>query len=93
MKSTLLLATAFACSALTVNAADTINDILKDKTVSYTKAEEEQMKSSPKVEAFGYERGIYSKNGLLGTDFGVNADLGWNYELPLYNQDENLVFR
>lgn len=23
----------------------------------------------------------------------MNADIGWNYELPLYNQDENLVFR
>ena len=48
---------------------------------------------SPRVMAFGYETASSTSNGLLGYELGLNMDLGWSYELPLYNQDEYLVFR
>ena len=48
---------------------------------------------TPRVETFGYETTNISSNGLVGYDLGLNADLGWSYELPLYNQDQYLVFR
>ena len=48
---------------------------------------------TPRVKTFGYETTNISSNGLVGYELGLNADLGWSYELPLYNQDEYLVFR
>ena len=40
---------------------------------------------SPRVMAFGYETASATTNGLLGYELGLNMDLGWSYELPLYN--------
>jgi len=42
---------------------------------------------TPKVKTYGYETASYSSNALVGYEIGLNGDLGWNYELPLYNQD------
>ena len=36
---------------------------------------------------------IYSADGWFGLDFAVNFDIGVNWEAPLYNDNENLVFR
>ena len=53
----------------------------------------EDVSESPRVKTFGFEALNYSDNGLIGYEIGINADIGWSYELPLYNQDEYLVFR
>ena len=45
------------------------------------------------MKAFGFETSKLSANGNLGYDLGINLDLGWAYELPLYNQDQFLVSR
>ena len=53
----------------------------------------EEIQASPKVQTYGYETTSLSDNGLLGYELGLNADLGWLYHLPLYNQDNQIVFR
>lgn len=50
-----------------------------------TKREGASETAEPRVKAFGYETSVASENGLVGYDIGLNADLGWTYELPLYN--------
>ncbi len=52
-----------------------------------------EQSQSPRVMAFGFEKADSTENGLVGYELGLNFDLGWSYELPMYNQDENLVFR
>ena len=42
---------------------------------------------------FGWESEKNSDNGLVGYSIGLNTDIGWNYELPLYNEDEFQVSR
>ena len=64
---------------------------LSELTPNVDLAEDE--KKEPRVMAFGYETADSSDNGLIGYELGLNFDLGWSYELPLYNQDENLIFR
>ena len=56
---------------------------LSEETTSVNLADEEA--ASPRVKAFGYETAKLSSNGLVGYEIGLNADIGWNYELPLYN--------
>ena len=46
-------------------------------------AGEESMK--PQVLAFGFEKADSTENGLVGYEVGLNFDLGWSYELPMYN--------
>ena len=41
--------------------------------------------ASPRVKTFGYETVNISDNGLVGYELGLNGDIGWSYELPLYN--------
>ena len=47
----------------------------------------------PEVQAFGYNANLMTDDNLFGLDLGLNIDLGLNYELPLYNQDQYLVWR
>ena len=44
-----------------------------------------EQSKSPRVMAFGYERADSTENGLVGYELGLNFDLGWSYELPMYN--------
>ena len=48
---------------------------------------------APKVQAFGYNAIAETEDGYWGIILGLNFDLGLAYELPLYNQDEYLVWR
>ena len=79
-----------------------MGSILTDRVVDYfglTKGMpelqevKEDVSESPRVKTFGFEASNYSDNLLIGYELGINADIGWSYELPLYNQDEYLVFR
>jgi len=47
----------------------------------------------PKVKALGFETSLYSTDGWWGLEVGLNFDIGVNWELPLYNQDQYLVSR
>lgn len=91
MMKSLALTVAIAGTAVVATATvqNNIDEILKDTDSTYSTHKEER----PVVQAWGLEGGAYNSNGLFGFDYGINLDIGWNYELPLYNQDENLVFR
>ena len=62
---------------------------------------ESPTKNTPKVQAFGWDstldtdvnNALYSNDGNWGMDIGVNIDIGAYYELPVYNQNNYLVFR
>ena len=62
---------------------------------------ESPTKNTPKVQAFGWDStldtdvndALYSSDGNWGMDIGVNIDIGAYYELPVYNQNNYLVFR
>ena len=61
---------------------------------------ESPTKDYPKVKAFGWDSSkdlsgtpLYSTDGNWGMDVGVNIDTGLYYELPVYNQNNYLVFR
>ena len=41
----------------------------------------------------GYQNQIYSTDGWFGISFGINFDVGVNWELPLYNENQYLVSR
>ena len=41
----------------------------------------------------GYQNSIYTADKLLGISFGVNFDVGVNWEMPLYNENQYLVSR
>ena len=58
---------------------------LSPETPSVDLAGEDSKK--PRVMAFGFEQSDSTENGLVGYDLGLNFDLGWSYELPMYNQD------
>lgn len=62
---------------------------------------ESPTKHFPKVQAFGWDSTLdsnvnsvlYSTDGNWGMDIGVNMDVGAYYELPVYNQNNYLIFR
>ena len=85
--------TAFATSSLEKMMTDKLMNFagLNEETTSVDFAGEEA--ATPRVKTFGYETANASDNGLVGYELGLNADIGWSYELPLYNQDEYLVSR
>ena len=87
-----MLAAALASTA--VNAGSGLEQMLTDKLMDYAGLSEETDKvdlagteadAPPRVKTFGYETTQISDNGLVGYEVGLNADLGWSYELPLYN--------
>jgi len=104
MKNSLMVAGALASSnalATPSDSSERIGQILTDRLINYVGLSEEtaaadlldEKTSSPVVKTFGFESSSLSDNGLIGYELGLNADIGWNYELPLYNQDQFLVFR
>ena len=58
-----------------------------DLATTLTPEADDELKSepTPRVKAFGFESANSSDNGLLGYELGINGDIGWSYELPLYN--------
>lgn len=91
-----MLAGALATSCAIASPSDSsarIGQILTDRLINYVGLSEEmagvdlldEKTESPVVKTFGYETTSLSENGLIGYELGLNADLGWNYELPLYN--------
>ena len=104
MKTSYILAAATALATQSTHAFGTSN--IEERIVDYfgltperpeinpeiTELKEE-IEASPKVQTYGYETTSLSDNGLLGYELGLNADLGWLYHLPLYNQDNLLVWR
>ena len=100
MKTSLVSAAAFATSVLAGDPSG-LEQMLTQGLMSYAGLSEEttsvnlanEEHASPRVQAFGYETAALSSNGLVGYELGLNADLGWSYELPLYNQDQYLVSR
>ena len=103
MKNSCILAAALASTTTLAMASPTsgLEKMMTDKIMSYAGLNEEttsvdiagEEAETPRVKTFGYENASASTNGLLGYGIGLNADLGWSYELPLYNQDEYLVSR
>ena len=89
---------AFAAESTSPDFTKVITDRLMDyaglssetPSIDLASSEEDQ---TPRVMAFGYETASMSDNGLVGYEVGLNMDLGWSYALPLYNEDEFLVFR
>ena len=47
----------------------------------------------PQVQAFGYDAIASTDDGMWGIELGLNIDIGAGYELPLYNQDQFLIWR
>ena len=54
---------------------------------------DEVAQSHPNVTMLGYQNKVYSTDGWFGIQFGVNFDVGVNWEAPLYNENQNLVSR
>ena len=97
-----MLATAMCGTAVLAEPAGVdFGKVIADRLMEYAGLNEEtqtvdmagEAAKEPRVMAFGYENSSMTDNGLLGFDLGLNMDLGWNYELPLYNQDQFLVAR
>ena len=47
----------------------------------------------PNVSMLGYSNKVYSADNWFGIEFGINFDVGLNWEVPLYNENQNLVSR
>ena len=47
----------------------------------------------PNVSMLGYSNKVYSADKWFGIEFGINFDVGINWEVPLYNVNQNLVSR
>ena len=101
MKNAVLFATnlAIGMAAENTNGGSNLGQILTNNLMSYVGLNQDTTSvdlakdKSPRVKNFGFESAQQSDNGLVGYSIGLNADLGWNYELPLYNEDEYLVSR
>ena len=99
MKNSFLFATSLIASICAAEYG--IEQVITEKILDYAGLNSEvtsvdlagEQTIAPRVKSFGYENTNMSSNGLIGYELGLNADIGWNYELPLYNQDEFLVFR
>jgi len=101
MKNAVLSAAALTFSTASAEGTD-FAKLITDRLVDYAGLNEEtpvvdlaanDESETPRVMAFGYETRSMSSNGLVGYELGLNMDIGWSYELPLYNEDEYLVFR
>ena len=101
MKNCAMLAVAMTLSSAL--AADNYSKVITDRLKNYAGlskdkpavdlAKDESVEEKPRVMAFGYETAKSSSNGLIGYELGLNMDLGWSWALPLYNEDQYLVFR
>ena len=103
MKNCAILAAAltFSSALAAESSKPNFTKVITDRLVDYAGLSSDNPKvnlagdkeETPVVKAYGYEKASMSSNGLVGYELGLNMDIGYSYALPMYNEDEYLVFR